>query len=360
MKKALKLTAATLLALTAGLALGILSGCSTSLPPITGTYINDDGDTVTVNTSTNGLNITYVEACQTCGAPIPLTASTPLVPAECDNCSDIRARHQQRSTLLPSRLQPLSGRKNLAQQERLRSESLYPVSAAAAGLTAVDPRAYNGWPGNCPGCDIDAWIMQCLITSFDYPCSAIYNKQVTLSGVIASADQALNRLAPNGLLFLTISGHGSHTRDLNGDEPSGQDQQLCLWDGKLLDDQVWILLNRIRTRRPDVRILMISDTCHSGSNYRSSRPMAFAPGISKRASSGSAEPNLLHFAGCSDSSYSYGSSQGGVFTTALIDAFDPYLTYAQWFNTAAALMPASQKPVMEFTGTYFGDHLIFK
>lgn len=323
----------------------IITGCS-SLPPINGTYITDDGDTLTINTSTNGLNVTYVEKCQICGAAIPSTASTSLVPAECESCADVRTRRQQSS----------DPRHRYGWLDDMIQ--LYPVSGAAAGLTAVDPRAYKGWPGDCPGCDIDAWIMQTLLTSYNHPCSAIYNKQVTLSGVIAAADQALGRLALNGLLMLSISGHGSQTTDLNGDEPSGKDQQLCLWDGKLLDDQVWILLNRIRAKRPDVRILMISDTCHSGSNYRSSRPMALAPGI-RSAAAGSAEPDLLHFAGCSDSSYSYGSAQGGVFTTALIDAFHPGLTYKQWFDSAADLMPANQKPVMEFTGRNFSNRLIF-
>jgi len=305
--KALKLILA-LIAITAiGLGLGILTGC-TSAAPLDAAYIDDDGNTVaTITIDTNGTHIIYNDRTNT-------NTNTPL----------------------------------------------YPVSGSAAGLTKVDPRAYKGWPGKCPGCDIDAWIMQCLITSYDNPCSAIYNEQATLPGIIAAADQALNRLATDGLLFLSISGHGSHTRDLNSDEISGQDQQLCLWNTRLTDDDVWLLLNRIRTKRPDVRILMISDTCHSGSNYRGERPLALAPGLSKRASTGSAEPNLLHFGGCSDSSYSYGSSQGGVFTTALIDAFDLSLTYAQWFAAAAALMPANQPPVIEHTGTYFGDRLIFK
>ena len=58
--KALKLIIIASIITATGLSLGLLSGCaSTGLPPITGTYITDDGDTVTVNTSTNGIDITY-------------------------------------------------------------------------------------------------------------------------------------------------------------------------------------------------------------------------------------------------------------------------------------------------------------
>lgn len=45
---------------------------------------------------------------------------------------------------------------------------------------------------------------------------------------------------------------------------------------------------------------------------------------------------------------------------SLIDAFDPGLTYKQWFDAAAALMPANQQPVIEWTGTYFADRQIFR
>lgn len=318
----------------------IITGC-TSLPPISGSYTDEDGNVLTVTTTPGGgLDINYVTACQTCGANLHTpTASTPEVPAECDSCA-------------PKRQAAQSG---VAQQGRLRPGS---VSAACAGLIRVNPAAYRGWSGACPGADIDAWAIQTLMHSYDYPALAIYNQQATAAGVIAAADQALGRLAPGGLLLLSISGHGTRTADYNGDEPTGYDSQLCLYDGTLTDDTIWILLGRIRAKRPDVRILMISDTCHSGSVYRSHRPLSLAARI-RAESAGAPEPDLLHFAGASDTSYAYGSSQGGVFTTALIDAFDPSLTYLEWFNAARKRVPSKQTPTIEWTGTYYGDRKIF-
>lgn len=326
------------------LAISLILGCS-SLPPISGSYTDEDGNVVTVSpTPGGGLDITYVTACQTCNAPIPSTASTPEVPAECDTCAPKRQARQQGTPI--DRLQPGDPRP-------------VNVSAACAGLIRVNPAAYRGWRGACPGADIDAWAFQTLMHSYDHPAIAIYNQQATAAGVIAAADQALGRLTHGGLLLLSISGHGTRTRDSDGDETTGYDSQLCLYDGLLTDDTVWILLGRIHAKRPDVRILMISDTCHSGSVYRSPRPLSLAARI-RAETTPTTEPDLLHFAGASDTTYAYGSSQGGVFTTALIDSFDPSLSYIEWFNAARRLVPSKQTPVCEWTGTYFGDRKLFR
>ena len=299
-----KLITALLIAAASAL---IMTGCS-SVPPITGTYTDDDGTVLTILTSTNGIVITYTET---------------------------------ETTNLTSRAAPITG--------------THPVVGIHVGLSSVNPAAYRGWTGACPGTQLDAWFMETLLTSYDHPTTTLYNSQATDTGIIAAVSNALPSIATNGLIILTISGHGSRTRDISHDEADGYDEQLCLWTGKYTDDKVWIQLNRIHTRRPDIRILMISDTCHAGTNYRGPR---LAPGIRARAGTAS-PPSLLHFGGCSDSSLSYGSSQGGVFTTALIDAFDATLTYRQWFAAARALMPPNQRPTMESTGISFADRIIF-
>jgi len=310
-----KLITALLIASASAL---IMTGCS-SIPPITGTYTDDDGTVLTINAATNGIVITYTETDA--------------------NKTDARYFVQ------PAPSDPITG--------------IHPVVGINVGLASVNPAAYRGWKGACPGTEIDAWFMETLLTSYDHPTTTLYNSQATDTGIIAACSNALPSIVRNGLIILTISGHGSRTRDISGDEADGQDEQLCLWNGKYTDDKVWIQLNRIHTSRPDVRILMISDTCHSGSNYRAG-PIHLAPGIRARATDTQVAPNLLHFGGCSDSALSYGSSQGGVFTTALIDAFDTTLTYRQWFCAASALMPKNQRPTMESTGISFADKPIFK
>jgi hypothetical protein len=69
-------------------------------------------------------------------------------------------------------------------------------------------------------------------------------------------------------LVLQFSGHGSFTVDLDGDEPDGYDELLCLYgypDEYLLDDEVreWV-----STVDQDVDLTVIFDSCHSGTMTR--------------------------------------------------------------------------------------------
>lgn len=67
-------------------------------------------------------------------------------------------------------------------------------------------------------------------------------------------------------VWIHYSGHGSHQKDINGDELDGEDEGLVPSDyetkGLLLDD----VINRIiACINPKTKVLFISDCCHSGS-----------------------------------------------------------------------------------------------
>jgi hypothetical protein len=53
--------------------------------------------------------------------------------------------------------------------------------------------------------------------------------------------------------------------DRNGDEPDATDETWCLYDGELVDDELWLAWSQFK---PGVRILVLSDSCHSGSVAR--------------------------------------------------------------------------------------------
>ena len=67
--------------LSAALALvtAIIIGCA-NLPPITGTYTGNDGNTVVIGSSTNGITIIYTEHCQDCGAGSRSQHPRPITP----------------------------------------------------------------------------------------------------------------------------------------------------------------------------------------------------------------------------------------------------------------------------------------
>ena len=152
--------------------------------------------------------------------------------------------------------------------------------------------------------------------------------------------------------------------DLHSDEADGKDETLCLWDGQMTDDVVWSWLCKVPA---GVRIWMITDTCNSGTNYRGVQQLT--PGIRARSrtanlspltSSLSPAPSLLHWGGCADGRSSFGSPQGGTFTTALVDAYVAGQSYAEWFASAKAKMPPGQTPTCESVGLEFADHPSFR
>lgn len=207
--------------------------------------------------------------------------------------------------------------------------------AVVAGLTAVDPRAYGGWSGACPGCDVDSEIFYAMCQESGVQAALFQNAAATRSNLTAAARAAWADMKAGDLFVFYISGHGGQQNDAGGDEEDGQDETLCLWDGPLSDDVLRDLWNEVPA---GVRVFFVTDTCHSGTNFKY-RPRSLRASMSREFKGG-----LIHFGGCADGSYSYGSTSGGVFTTALVDAWSATNTYLSWFVSAAATMPKNQTP----------------
>jgi uncharacterized caspase-like protein len=80
--------------------------------------------------------------------------------------------------------------------------------------------------------------------------------------------------ASGDVVAITFSGHGTYVPDLNGDELDGLDEGLCPYDlqtggGALIDDEIHELF---MARKPGVRLVLISDSCHSGTVTRAAAP----------------------------------------------------------------------------------------
>lgn len=86
--------------------------------------------------------------------------------------------------------------------------------------------------------------------------------------------KALLRASKKGdVAVLHYSGHGSHVPDDNGDESDGRDETLCPadldWDEPFRDD--W-LRKTLDGMNDGVRLTVIMDCCHSGTNTRAIVP----------------------------------------------------------------------------------------
>ena len=133
------------------------------------------------------------------------------------------------------------------------------------GLNRVDPDHYQGWDGALQGCVNDARAMDAIAKGAGFETSVLLDDEVTADAATAAISSAAEGLDADDLFLLTYSGHGSQVPDGNSDEPDRQDETWVLYDRQLVDDELYALWSNFR---PGVRILVLSDSCHSGSAVR--------------------------------------------------------------------------------------------
>jgi metacaspase-1 len=138
------------------------------------------------------------------------------------------------------------------------------------GLNRVDPRHYDGWDGQLQACINDALDMSSIARQQNIESLMILDQDATRDAVMFALGDAAKKLQPGDYFLLTYSGHGGQLPDGNGDEADGQDETWCLYDGQLIDDELYLALNQFAA---GVRILVLSDSCHSGTVVRDMPPL---------------------------------------------------------------------------------------
>ena len=133
------------------------------------------------------------------------------------------------------------------------------------GLNSVSAAAYSGWDGPLSACEFDAADMAAIAKSRGMTPTVLRTKKATRARFLAAVRGAAKTLKKGDFFFLTFSGHGGQVRDANGDEPDRKDETWCLYDGQLVDDELYVELGRFAA---GVRILVLSDSCHSGTVTR--------------------------------------------------------------------------------------------
>ena len=146
------------------------------------------------------------------------------------------------------------------------------------GLNAVDPKHYAGWSGDLVACEFDAKDMAAIAHAAGMTSTVLLTKEATRKNVLTTVRAASKTLQAGDLLFVTYSGHGGQIDDVSGEEEDKQDETWCLYDGELIDDEVFLELRRIAA---GVRVLVLSDSCHSGTVTRARVPEASQAGRSK-------------------------------------------------------------------------------
>ncbi len=141
------------------------------------------------------------------------------------------------------------------------------------GLNLVDPAHYGGWSGELAACEFDANDMAAIARSQGMKPTVLLTKKATRAAVQRALDAAARTLKAGDLFFLSFSGHGGQVPDASGEEADKQDETWCLYDAQLIDDELYFALSRFAA---GVRILVLSDSCHSGTVTRAG-PLTTAP-----------------------------------------------------------------------------------
>jgi hypothetical protein len=134
--------------------------------------------------------------------------------------------------------------------------------ALTIGLNAVNPTHYGGWSGDLNACEADAEDMAAIAKGKGFKVKTLLTARATRTNVINEIRKAAKALKSGDFFMLSYSGHGGQLPDLNNDEPDGYDETWCLYDGEHVDDELYKLLSEFAD---GVRILVFSDSCHSGS-----------------------------------------------------------------------------------------------
>jgi hypothetical protein len=148
------------------------------------------------------------------------------------------------------------------------------------GLNSVSGAHYGGWSGPLSACEFDAKDMAALASGRGMKATTLLTKDATRAKTLSGLRSAAKTLVKGDFFFLTYSGHGGQVPDVSGEEADKLDETWCLYDGQLIDDELYLELGKFAS---GVRILVLSDSCHSGTVVRAGPPAIAATAPEQRS-----------------------------------------------------------------------------
>jgi metacaspase-1 len=231
---------------------------------------------------------------------------------------------------------------------------------------------YPGTGSDLSGCVNDAHDWAEELTKRGFDTELLLDADATGEAMRAGIARKLAAAGAGDVVAITYSGHGTWVPDDDGDEADKRDEALCPYDiaanGPLLDDELYEMLCE---RERGTRVVMISDSCHSGTvarfapSLRASAdtvrflpPSVFLPAATAaraarmpRVLAGRPRHAALLLSGCRDFEFSYdahfGGRPNGAFTYVALAALRELpagATYADWMAGIARQLPSQDYP----------------
>jgi hypothetical protein len=100
--------------------------------------------------------------------------------------------------------------------------------------------------------------------------TVLTDREATRKKIFAALDALIRESAPDDMVYVHYSGHGSQVKDLNGDEEDGMDETILPQDARtddvpdITDDEIGEFLRSLRTHN----VIIVLDSCHSGTATR--------------------------------------------------------------------------------------------
>jgi len=131
------------------------------------------------------------------------------------------------------------------------------------GVNGLDPSHFPGLHNSLQGCENDARTMAQIAKSGGFTVTApLLGPAATASAVVNGISTAAAHLGDGDTFLLTFAGHGGFVQNPRTPDEGGSDQTWVVYDRQMLDDELYQLWTIFK---PGVRVVVVSDSCFSGS-----------------------------------------------------------------------------------------------
>lgn len=241
---------------------------------------------------------------------------------------------------------------------------------------------YPGTGSDLSGCVNDANDWSKILTQKGFTVTKLLDKNATRKNILDAMKVLIEQAVKGDSVIFQYSGHGTYIPDKDGEESDGTDECLCPYDlytkGPITDDE---LNDLFTSKKNGVKLVLFSDSCHSGTVTRFSeittppttsgknapvRKVKFLPpanflskkDLSKlgttrmfRRSSPPGRYGSLLMSGSQDVEYSYDAwfqnRPNGAFTFVALETLKhlkPTATYQDWYKAIRKVLPSQQYP----------------